>query len=434
MTSKRLLMTLCIFWLLAAGPALAHDEDKPTVAILRFGAFFSFTYVENAIVDTLFSAGLINEEEQAILQAGQDLEGERLNVIWDDANFDFAAANVIVEGALDQGADALIVLSTPTAQAAVNITADMDDPPAVLFTSVYNPFSAGIAQSTCIKPAHVTGIESLTPYEDIVPLLLMQNPNMQVIGTLYSSAETSGRIGAERIIEVAAELGLQVEAAAVVSIADLPLAAEALIEKGVEAFLIPSDLITLSGLPALMVIAVENGIPVFHSTANTINMGATVSAGSSENTLQGNIIGTMLAGYVNGELDISRTGIGLVDNLSVGVNLDMAEMQGIEISEALFERADMLMNDGALSGRRIIQVLESWGLDEEMIGKVLEAVSQAQMGGGELEVDLPPEIMSMISQAIAAQADTDDMAAIIDSLQCTDEMIAEQQAKLDAAG
>lgn len=431
MRCKRLLMMLWVFWLLAA-PGLAESEDKPTVAILRFGAFFSFTYVENALVDTIFAAGLINEEEQAILQAGHDLEGERINVFWDDANFDFAAANVIVEGALDAGADALIVLSTPTAQAAVNITADMDDPPAVLFTSVYNPFSAGIAESPCIKPAHVTGIESLTPYEDIVPLLLLQNPDIQVIGAIYSSAETSGQIGAQRIVEVAAELGLQVEAAAVVSIADLPLAAEALIEKGVEAFLIPADLITLSGLPALMVIAVENGVPVFHSTANTINMGATVSAGSSENTLQGNIIGAMLVGYLNGDLDIARTGIGLVDNLSVGVNLDMAEMQGIEISDELFDRADMLMTDGTLSGRRIIQVLESWGLDAEMIGRVLEAVSQAQLGSGELEADLPPDIAAMISNAIAAQADTDDLAAIIDSLHCTDEMIAEQQAELDA--
>ena len=432
MRIKALIQFMLPLLLLLPG-GMAAADSVPTVAILRFGAFFSFTYVENAIVDTLLSVGLVNEAEHAILQAGADLEGEKLNVYWDDANFDFAAANVIVEGALDRGADALIVLSTPTAQAAVNITDDMDDPPAVLFTSVYNPFAAGIAQSTCIKPAHVTGIESLTPYKDIVPLLLLQNPDLKVVGTIYSSAETSGRVGAERIVEVAAELGLQVETTAIVGIADLPLAAEALIEKGVEAFLIPSDLVTLSGLPALMVIAVENGIPVFHSTANTINMGATVSAGSSENTLQGGIIGAMLARYLDGTLDIARTGIGLVDNLSVGVNLDMADMQGIDIAPSLFDRADLLLQDGSMTGRRLIQFLEGIGMDEAMIAMVVEAAANAQLGGGELEADLPKEVADMLSAAIAAQSTLDDVSAIVDSLHCSDETIAEQQAALDAA-
>ena len=424
-TKLLIMLALC----LAAGmPGLAADEDKPTVAILRFGAFFSFTYVENAIVDTLYSAGLIDADEQAVLQAGHDLEGERINVFWGDANFDFAAVNVIVEQALDRGADALIVLSTPTAQAAINITSDMDEPPIVLFTSVYNPFQAGIAKAKCLKPAHVTGIESLTPYEDIVPLLLMQNPDLQVIGSIYSAGETSGQVGAERIVEVAEALGLTVHVSAIVSISDLPLAAEAMLEKGVEAFLIPADLVTLSGLPALSQIAIEYGIPVFHSTANTINMGATVSAGSSENTLQGGIIGAMLAGYFSGELDIARTGIGLVDNLSVGVNLDVAEMQGVEISEALFARADIQLVDGAMTGRRLLQFLEGLGMDEDMIAKVVEAAAKAQLGGGQIEADLPKEVTDMLTAAIASQARMEDLVAIIDGLHCTDEMIAEQRA------
>ena len=84
----------------------------------------------------LGARALVSEAEHAMLRARENLEGERINVHWNDANFDFAAVNAIVEDALDRGAEALIVLSTPTAQAAVNITADMDDPPIVLFTSV----------------------------------------------------------------------------------------------------------------------------------------------------------------------------------------------------------------------------------------------------------------------------------------------------------
>ncbi len=429
---KLLLMFLSL--MLIAGVAAGQDEDKPTVAMLRFGSFFSFTYVENAVVDTLLASGYITEAEHVMLQARENLEGEKINVYWNDANFDFAAVNTIVEGALDRGADALIVLSTPIAQAAVNITEDMEDPPVVLFTSVYNPFEAGIAQASCVKPPHVTGIESVTLYEDIVPLLLLQDPDMKMVGTIYSSSEMSGRIGAEAIVAAGEAQGLIVEVVAIASISDLTVAAQVLVDKGVEAFLLPSDLLTLSGLPVIMQVASENGIPVFHSTANTINRGATVSAGAGHNSLQGSIIGAMLVGHWSGELDIASTGIGLIDLLSVGLNLDVAAEQGIEFTPSLMERAHVLLQDGGMSGRGLIVFLESLGMDEETVGLVLKAVAQAQAGSGQLELDLPEDILEALTAAITSQRRTEDVGAILDSMRCTPEMIAEQQAALEEEG
>lgn len=423
-----------IMSLLVLGQALTGQaDDKPTVAMLRFGSFFSFTYVENAVIDTLLANGFVSEAEHAALMARDNLEGENINVHWNDANFDFAAVNTIVEDALDRGADVLVVLSTPTAQAAVNITADMDDPPIVLFTSVFNPFEAGIAQASCLKPGHVTGIESVTLYEDIVPLLLLQNPDLKKIGVIYSSSEASGRLGADAIVAASEAQGLTAEVAATASLSDLTVAANALVDKGVEAFLLPSDLLTMSGLPVLTQIAIENGLPVFHSTSNTINMGATVSAGAGHNSLQGSLIGAMLAGHLRGELDIASTGIGLVDQLSVGLNLDVAAQQGIEFSPSLMERAHVLLQDGGMSGRGLVVFLESLGMDEETMNLVLKAISEARTSGGEIEVDLPEEVLAALSAAIASQSRTEDVAAILDSLHCTPEMIAEQQAALDAS-
>ncbi len=425
---KALLLLLSSLWI-AAGVAAQADEN-PRVAMLRFGSFFSFTYVENAVIDTLFASGLITESEHGMLMTRENLEGEKLNVHWNDANFDFAAVNTIVEDALDRGADALIVLSTPTAQAAVNLTADMDDPPIVLFTAVFNPYEAGIAQASCVKPSHVTGIESVTLYEDIVPLLLLQDPDLKMIGTIYSSSETSGRMGAEAIVAAAEAQGLTVEVSAVTSLADLTIAAQALVDKGVEAFLLPADLLTMSGLPVITQIAIENGLPVYHSISNTINLGATVSAGAGHNSLQGSLIGAMLAGHLRGELDIASTGIGMIDLLSVGLNLDVAAEQGIEFTDSLMERAHVLLQDGGMSGQGLVRWLESMGMDEETMKLVLKAIAEAQAGGGEINVDLPEEVLAALTAAIASQTRTEDVAAILDGLHCTPEMIAEQQAAL----
>ena len=416
--------------LMIAQSVSSQADEKPTVAMLRFGSFFSFTYVENAVVDTLLASGLVTEAEHAMLMARENLQGENINVHWNDANFDFAAVNTIVEDALDRGADALIVLSTPTAQAAVNLTADMDDPPIVLFTAVFNPYEAGIAEASCVKPSHVTGIESVTLYEDIVPLLLLQDPELKMIGTIYSSSETSGRLGAEAIMAAAEAHGLAVEVAAISSLPDMAVAAQALVDKGVEAFLLPSDLLTMSGLPAITQIAIEYGLPVFHSTSNTINLGATVSAGAGHNSLQGSMIGAMLAGHLRGELDIASTGIGMIDLLSVGLNLDVAAEQGIEFTDSLMERAHLLLQDGGMTGRALVAFLESLGMDEETMKLVLKAIAEAQTGGGEINVDLPQEVLAALSAAIASQRRTEDVAAILEGLNCSPEMIAEQRAAL----
>ena len=286
----RLLLAMYLLALLIPG-ALAID-DKPVVAILRFGPMFNFSLIQDSVMGMLANTGLISEEEAATdFSAGAELDGENIRVVMGDAALNFANLNLVIESALDKGADALITFSTPMTLAALNATQDMDDPPIILFASVFNPYAAGIARSACIKPDHVTGVLSVTPYEDIVPLLLLQDPDITTIGTLYSSSETSGRLGAEEIAAAAEAHGLQVETAAITAISDLIPAAESLVAKGVEAFLIPSDLLTVAGLPSLMQVGIESGIPVFHATANTLNDGATVSAGVSEAGAQGRIIG-----------------------------------------------------------------------------------------------------------------------------------------------
>ena len=141
----------------------------------------------------------------------------------------------------------------------------------------------------------------------------------------------------------------------------------------------------------------------------------------------------MLAGHLRGELDISSTGIGMIDLLSVGLNLDVAAQQGVEFTDSLMERAHLLLQDGGMSGRALVVFLESLGMDEETMKLVLKAIAEAQTGGGEINVDLPQEVLAALSAAIASQRRTEDVAAILDSLHCSPEMIAEQQAALEAS-
>lgn len=407
---KKLLFVLCLLSLPLASAVMAQDNNNPTVAILRFGEAPTVLAVEQGIMDILQSHGFINAEEREIITGVStpgdrqriDLEGEHINIIWGDANYDLSALNLIIDQMLDQDLDALVTISTPATQAAVNATTNIEEPPALLFTAVYNPYRAGIANAPCIKPDYITGSVAVTPYEDIVPLVLLQDPDIKTIGTIYNSSESSAHYGAEQIVEAGQALGLTVEVTAVTSLADLSLAAEGLISKGIEAFLLPVDLKTALGIPIIGKIAEENGVPIFHAGIDGIFGGTTASAGFYLYFDQGISVGRILTAYLKGDIDIATTGISIqTSGINVGVNLDAAAAQGVEISEELYEIADLEIN-----------VEQNFSLKTE------SAVMEYSRIYGEKTLGT--------EEQLAADG------AFLETLVCTPERIAQEQAELDA--
>ena len=345
----KILAGLLAVALLVAVPALAQGDDNPTIAILSLGYHSNVNLSVKGTLDMLQAYGYINQEERAVLDQRQDLEGEGLNIIWGDAGYDIGFASLMVRDALDRDPDALITITTPVAQIAANATLDMEDPPVVIFNVVSNPYAAGIADAPCIKPAHISGSQFLAPYERIVPLMLLQNPDMQVVGTIFTSNEPSGVFGANQITAVGESLGLTVENASIVSAADLTVAAEGLVSKGIEAFILPTEATVASGLPTIIQVANEHGLPVMYTAGNAVYRGATIGAGVYSYFKEGVIAARMLIAHWEGEIDIATAGINLQNDLSVGVNLDAAASQEIEISYELLAAADFVLKDGQSS-------------------------------------------------------------------------------------
>ena len=435
MKAKTLLIAFAflLLCLLTAIPVLAED-DKPTVAILRFGPAQSSIVIQDNFLRALASQGLIGAEDTATLRGGQSVESETVDIYLGDAQFDFATAQTLVASMLDRDVDVMVTISTPITQLAVNATSDLDDPPAVLFAEVIEPYAAGLGEASCIKPAHVTGVAIVTPYTDILALLQLQDPAIETVGVVYSSSEVAGVEGAAQIAQAAEALGLSVHEAAVTSVVELKVAAESLVEKGVEALVIPSDQITVAGLPVLMTVAIESSLPVFHSSFMAVAQGVTVAAGTTMNTLQASILSAILGAYLGGEIDLATVGFGSLSNLEVGVNLDMAANQQVELSEALLARASTVVRDGRFANTRVEQALESMDWDDETKARVRREF--AGFGANRVPIDqLLPETQQLARVVMGSEREN--MAAVMQnyfaSVACTDAMIAEQQAALDAA-
>ena len=392
------LLLVFLLTLLLVFPASAQDDSTPTIAILRFGPLPNVDITEGAILDVLESYGFISTEENRIFEARRDYEGEHITIYWGDAGFDYPTVNLMLEDALDKEVDVLITQGATMTQTAVNLTSEMEAPTPVIFVST--PYEGGIAaEAACVKPDHVAGVSAALSYDYAFSVLLMQDPDIERVGVIHSTSDSSGRHGAQQIMESAESLGIEIHTAGVVSLSDLRLAANSLVDAGVGALMLPLDSITSSGLPVITEIASEIGLPVFYPSFSAIYYGATIGAGSSPMYANGVNLGRILTAHLNGDVDLARLGIGTTGDLYIGVNLDSAEAQGVDISEAVMD----------------------------------EAIAVIQSGG---TTRLHPDLLAVIARrgrVIPLEQRQAGDEAWLASLHCTDEMIAEQQAALDAA-
>ena len=396
--TKLAVLMLTLVALLAPPASMAQGNDNPTIAWIKWGDSRNVALAEKAILDMLEVYGFISADERALLDEERSIEGERLNIIYGDALFDRIEANTIIDKALDRDADVFLTFTTQMTQIVYYAIREFIDPPKLIFTVTSGPYITGVADSSCVKPDFVIGTVPVTNYEDIVPLLLMQDPDMKVVGAIYSPQQRASEVGVARITEIGESLGLTVVAESIIVTPDLYQAVENLADRGAEAIIIP--IFTFQGFQLLLSLSYDYGMPVVFSAPQNAYRGGTIGGGFYGLYKQGAIAGNMLVAYLNGDLDIAKTSIYESDDFAFAVNLDAADLQDVEISEALLSGAAYIVENG-------------------------ETEQGVSARYPEVEITLPE--MSLEERRAA---DLEFLAA----LECTDEMIAEQQAALDAAG
>ena len=395
MLQKLIVFTLMLA--LVASPALGQEDEIPTIAMMNFGYSAGQTLATKGAFDVLQAYGYFNEEERAVLDEGGDLFGENINVLWRNAGSDTPTANIMVEDAIDRGVDAMLIVTTQVTQIAVNATRDLEDPPAIMFSLVGSPYFAGIADAPCIKPDHVGGSQYHLPYAESVAVMQVWNPDLKVIGMIVAPSEPISVSGARSLQAAAEELGLTVEVATVVTLSDLNLATEALVNRGVEALINPISSIILSGTSLLTTLTAEYGIPLFGIFPYHVYNGATVAAGFNNVYGEGVMQSRMLVAHLNGDIDISEISINKTLDSGIAINLDSAKAAGVEIPEALLAMAEFVIEDGVSSA----------GATAEL-----------------------PEVVTSLPEMSLEDRRAADLE-ILESLRCTEEMIAEQRAVLE---
>ncbi|MDE2635859.1 MAG: ABC transporter substrate binding protein [Chloroflexota bacterium] len=397
--TKLAVLMLTLISLLFSSTAIAQEDDKPTIAWLKWGDSSNVALAEKAIKDMLQAYGLINAEERALLDDERSINGERINVIYGDSLFDRIEANAIIDEALDRDADVFLTFTTQMTQIVYYAIHEFIDPPKLIFTVTSGPYITGVADSSCIKPDFVIGTVPVTDYEDIVPLLRMQNPDMKVAGAIWSPQQRASEVGVSRIKAIAGALDppLTIVDETIIVTPDLYQAVQNLADRGAEAIIIP--IFTFQGFSLLLSLSYDYGLPVLFSAPQNAYRGGTIGGGFFGLYKQGVIAGNMLVSYLNGDIDIAATSIYESDDFAFAVNLDAADLQDVEISQALLDGAAYIVENG-------------------------ETEQGVTRQYPEVDIALPD---MPLDERRAADLE------FLARLECTEDIIAEQQAALDAA-
>ena len=295
-----------------------------TIGMMVIAPVPALEIVQQSFIDTLAAGGYV--------------EGENLTIIRGNAEGDIATLNTIAQQFIDEGVDLIVTTSTPAAQAALNATKDMTEPIPIVFTTVTDPYAAGIATAPDEHPAWMTGSQLYPPLEATFDTMFEINPDVAVIGHLYNPAEANSVAQTADVERIAAERGITLEIASVSNSSEIKTAAESLATRGIDFFYFTQDSTVSSGSEAVVQVANDNGIPIITNDIPTVAKGGAVAVGGSLRE-DGRLAGEIAVGFLDGTLDLATTDIQQVTVFDYFINRAGAEAQGIELPQSLIDRA-----------------------------------------------------------------------------------------------
>lgn len=300
------------------------ETGEFTIGMMVIAPIPALETVQQSFIDTLAAGGYV--------------EGENLTIIRANAEGDIATLNTIAQQFIDEGVDLIVTTSTPAAQAALNATSDMPEPIPIIFTTVTDPYAAGIAAAPDDHPAWMTGSQMYPPLEATFDTMFEINPDVSVVGHLYNPAEANSVAQTEEVMRIAEERGITLEIATVSNSSEIRTAAESLAARGIDFFYFTQDSTVASGSEAVVQVANDNGIPIITNDIPTVAKGGAVAVGASLRE-DGRVAGEMAVAFLNGTLDLATTDITRVDVYDYFINRTGAEAQGIELPQALIDRS-----------------------------------------------------------------------------------------------
>ena len=309
----------------ATDPAVNADDsannDKPakTLAITQIVEHPSLDEMRRGIIDELADNGYA--------------EGQNLTVNFQSAQGNTATAGQIAKQFAGDNPDAIVAISTPSAQSVVASTKTVP----VIYTAISDPVAAKLIDENDVPiQTNVTGLSSELPIEPQLDNIQKIVPNVKTIGYVYSPGEANSVVVLKQLEKAAPARGLKILGVTANRPTDVAMATRSLAGK-VEVIYTSLDNNVVSAFEAMANAANELDIPVIASDEFSGRRGATAALGVNDYDF-GRTTGKMVYRVLNGEAtkDIAPQ---VMNTLTLYVSPKHAAEQGTSLSADLLKNA-----------------------------------------------------------------------------------------------
>ena len=286
------------------------------IGISQYGEHASLDNCREGFLEGLRQAGLV--------------EGENLEVMYENAHFDDDMTAQIGETFSAADVDLMVGIATPSAVACYNAAEDKDIP--VIFTAITDPVGAHL------DSGNITGTSDVLPVEGQLQLIRALQPEAKTIGIIYTTSEPNSVYSVGVYEEMAGDYGFTIESIGVAAQEEVTQAVDTLLSRGVDCLSNLTDNNVVGVLPAILEKTDAAGIPVYGSEIEQVKNGCVAGAGLDYVQL-GIQTGLMAAKILKGEAACQDLPYEIIENYGLYINSDALNALGITVPEDIAAQA-----------------------------------------------------------------------------------------------
>jgi ABC-type uncharacterized transport system substrate-binding protein len=224
-------------------------------------------------------------------------------------------------------------MGTPALQAVLRQVASKP----IVFAAIADPFILGAGETSEDHLPNVTGVWGPSPIRQALELLREVLPSARRLGIVLDPGLANTVVNMNAARPLADELGFELVEASVGGSGEVLQAAQVLATKDIDAFFVIPDHHVMDAVSAIATVGEANDIPVFTPTTDLVKSGAAIAVGwdyAGYGRIGASLALRVMAGESPGDIPFET-----LQEAHLWINTSAAEAQGLDVSEALLERA-----------------------------------------------------------------------------------------------
>ncbi len=241
-----------------------------------------------------------------------------VKIDYQNAQGDFGTAQMIANSFAQGKKDLIYAISTPSAQAAYNVTKKIP----ILITAVTDVKAAGLVGE------NITGTSDATSIYKQLETTTKILPNAKKVGIIYNTSEQNSQVQVASAKEESKKLGLEIIETGVTNVNDMAMGLDSLLDK-VDVLYTPTDNLVVSATPLVLDKANRKNVPVVGCIEDQVAQGALITDTIDYEKL-GYQTGEMAIRVLKGE-EPKNMPVETLKNTQLIVNKKAAEKYGIDL-------------------------------------------------------------------------------------------------------